>query len=64
MREATPLPSLVEALIADLRSGALSIAIGVRIVELLREVGHQDAAAEIEQRWVAATASSASVPES
>jgi hypothetical protein len=51
----TPMPALVDALISDLHSGALSITIGVRIVELLKEVGHQDAATEIEQRWLAAT---------
>lgn len=55
MREAIPFPALVEALIGDLRSGALSIAIGVRIVELLREAGRHDAAIEIERRWATAT---------
>jgi hypothetical protein len=55
LKGSIPFPALVDALIGDLHSGAVSIAIGVRIVEVLRDGGRHDAASEIEQRWANAT---------
>ena len=43
--------ALADALIDDLASGALSIAIVLKIIDLLRDNGRQDAAAAIEARW-------------